>query len=82
MKLIADEYTIRAEDGEYICTVSMSEEEKAYLNEEYRENGESWIDYRRRTDIPREKAKKERFEFVKSIVDAYNASISDTTHEH
>jgi hypothetical protein len=72
-KLIADGDRIRATDGEYICSISMTAEAKALLDNEGWDKGkESWLDYRERTQRAREDEQEKRRTFSHDLVTAYN----------
>ena len=69
-----DMTAIFADDGEYICSTSMTGRAKELLdNEGWDSNQESWIFYRQRTKNEREREIRKRRQFVQDIVDAYNA---------
>jgi len=60
-KLISDGDRIFCEDGEYICTVSMTQKAKALLdNDGWDKEKESWLDYRDRTLRARDNEKQKR----------------------
>ena len=77
-KLTAKEDRIYAEDGEFICTVSMTREAKALLdNEGWDKEKESWLSYRERTAQERENEELKRHAFVHDLVTAYNKMVAE-----
>jgi len=74
-KLTVDGDRIFAEDGEYICTVSMTQAAKALLDNDGWDKGkESWLAYRERTEKARADEKAKRAAFLHDLVTAYNAA--------
>jgi phosphodiesterase/alkaline phosphatase D-like protein len=71
-KLITKGDRIYAEDGEYIGTVSITNKARDLLNNVGRDEGESWIDYRNRTEQERKDEVVKRELLVHDLVTAYN----------
>lgn len=71
-KLKSENERVYTESGCYLFTVSFTDKARSLINDEGRNEGESWIDFRNRTKGEREQEQLIRENTAKEIADAYN----------
>jgi dihydroneopterin aldolase len=72
-KLTTKESSVYTVSGKFMFSVSMTNEAKALLNDEYWDKGkESWLDYRNRTKKERELEQQKQYKLTEDIANAYN----------
>ena len=74
LRIKKDYYIYQGE--KYICSISMTDLHMQYVNDEHREEGESWLDYRNRVKPLMEIEERKRNQLAFEMVNAYNEKFN------
>jgi len=75
--LIARKEQVYTAEGKFMFSVSMTERAKQLLDNDGWEKGESWLDYRKRTEKERELEQQKQYKLAADLVEFFNKATGN-----